>query len=253
MHRIAVVIPAHNEEAHIAACLAAVSEAARRVASIESSRRHEVAVFVVCDACTDGTAEIVRDAGLTPLIVRERSVGAARAAGASAALQSVADWLAFTDADTLVTESWLVAQLTLESDVVCGTIAVEDWGAHGEAVRNDFAATYKDIDGHRHIHGANLGMSAAAYRRAGGFAMLTSSEDVAIVEALERAGATIAWSAAPRVVTSARVDHRAPHGFGAALVAAAERFRKLAAIEPTETRTTSFTFPPFISPPFISK
>ena len=247
MHRIAVVIPAHNEEVHIAACLAAVGEAARRIASVESWLRHEVVTFVVCDACTDRTAEIVRDAGLSPLIVRERNVGAARAAGASAALRSGADWLAFTDADTLVTEDWLVAQLDLKSDVVCGTIAVEDWGSYDEAVRNDFATIYRDSDGHRHIHGANMGMSADAYRLAGGFAMLTSSEDVAIVEALERAGATIAWSAAPRVVTSARVDHRAPMGFGAALVAAAERFRRLAATEPTETSTTSFTLPPFMS------
>ena len=51
----------------------------------------------------------------------------------------------------------------------------------------------------------------------GGFAPLASSEDVALVQALEDVGASIAWSAAPRVVTSARRQFRAPGGFGATL------------------------------------
>ncbi|MGI9024216.1 MAG: glycosyltransferase [Burkholderiaceae bacterium] len=219
IQQVAVIVPAHNEVAHIAACLAAVGKAAQRAVHLQC----RVTTYVVCDSCTDRTAAVVEAAGCAALIVNARSVGAARAWGASAALDAGADWLAFTDADTLVTEDWIVAQLALQCDVVCGTIAVEDWSMHGHAVRREFANTYQDSDGHRHIHGANLGMSAAAYRSAGGFAVLTSSEDVAIVEALERAGATIAWSAAPRVVTSARIDHRAPKGFGATLLAMGER------------------------------
>ncbi len=238
LHRIAIVIPAHNEEAFIGPCLAAVDRASRRAAVLG----YAVETHVVCDACTDRTVEIVRGFGLAPLIAHERNVGAARAVGASAALRGGAEWLAFTDADTLVTEDWLIAQIALHADVVCGTIAVEDWGVYDHLVINDFATTYRDVDGHRHIHGANLGMTADAYRRAGGFAMLTSSEDVAIVEALERAGATIAWSAAPRVVTSARVDYRAPEGFGAALAAAAGRLCKLTAIESAERTPSQLTF-----------
>ena len=57
-------------------------------------------------------------------------------------------------------------------------------------------------------------MCAQAYQRAGGFEPLACSEDVALVEALQRSGATIAWSAAPRVMTSARTDARARGGFG---------------------------------------
>ena len=53
--------------------------------------------------------------------------------------------------------------------------------------------------------------------RAGGFEPLPSSEDVALVRALEAVGARIAWSAAPRVVTSSRHESRAPGGFGASL------------------------------------
>ncbi|RYY84013.1 MAG: glycosyltransferase family 2 protein, partial [Comamonadaceae bacterium] len=73
--------------------------------------------------------------------------------------------------------------------------------------------------GHRHVHGANLGVSATAYRRAGGFPALACSEDVALVEALKAMGANIAWSAAPRVSTSARANARARGGFGDTLLA----------------------------------
>jgi hypothetical protein len=65
--------------------------------------------------------------------------------------------------------------------------------------------------------GANLGMSAAAYRRAGGFSPLACHEDVALVEALIASGADVAWSSRPRVVTSARLDSRADGGFGTLL------------------------------------
>jgi len=85
-------------------------------------------------------------------------------------------------------------------------------------MQEHYERTYTDADGHQHIHGANLGVSAAAYRRAGGFKSLTSSEDVALVEALRETGATIAWSARPRVETSARKTFRAPLGFGATLL-----------------------------------
>lgn len=74
-----------------------------------------------------------------------------------------------------------------------------------------------DADGHRHIYGANLGVSADAYQRAGGFKLLASIEDVALVQALQASGASIAWSAAPRVLTSARRSFHAPDGFGATL------------------------------------
>lgn len=127
-------------------------------------------------------------------------------------------WLAFTDADSVVAPDWLSAQLMQRTDAVCGTIEVRDWGDHGEATRRRHQQTYHDADGHRHVHGANLGVSAAAYRQVGGFQPVNSSEDVALVNALHVNGASISWSAAPRVVTSARRQYRAPGGFGETLV-----------------------------------
>ncbi|CAN5360683.1 glycosyltransferase [soil metagenome] len=213
---IGVVVPAHDEALYIEAALRAIRAASERLAEA-------VVVVVVCDDCSDATPTIAAQCGVVVLNVAVKNVGRARATGADHLIALGARWLAFTDADSLVSPGWLEAQLALEVDAVCGSIAVDDWSAHGEhaeLIRDHFARTYFDIDGHRHIHGANLGVSAEAYQRAGGFPPLACSEDVALVEALVACGATIAWSAAPRVTTSARIDARARGGFGDALLAA---------------------------------
>lgn len=210
---IGVVIPAHDEEEFIGACLRSLQVAAR----CPQLYGEPVLIVVVLDACTDGTGSIARELGASTVAVQARTVGIARAIGAAHALKAGARWLAFTDADSTVARDWLSTQLALGSDAVCGTVAVQDWGDYGEPMRRHYEATYTDADGHRHIHGANLGVSAQAYRNAGGFGPLASSEDVELVEALRQTGASIAWSAAPRVVTSARRAYRAPGGFGATL------------------------------------
>ncbi len=211
---IGVVIPAHDEERVIAECLDHVASAARSPAL----NGETVQVVVVLDACTDHTGAIARRHGATVVSVEARNVGVARAAGAQVCLDLGCRWLAFTDADTQVAEGWLAHQMLLDSDAVCGTVAVRDWGDNDIAIRDHFTRRYTDADGHRHIHGANLGVTAQAYQRAGGFPPIESSEDVALVRALERIGATIAWSALPRVWTSARKNFRAPGGFGQTLL-----------------------------------
>jgi len=215
---IGVVIPAHNEEQHIDAALAAI-----HIAALHPALGGEpVLVQVVLDSCSDGTERIAAAHGFQTMTLSVRNVGQARAAGAARLLEAGARWLAFTDADTIVSPEWLVRQLEQNADAVCGSIGISDWGVHGdhaEAMRDHFARTYTDADGHRHIHGANLGVSAEAYLRAGGFPALACSEDVALVAALEASGARIAWSAAPRVSTSARKDARARGGFGDTLLA----------------------------------
>ena len=213
---IGVVVPAHNEEDSIRACLASILEA-----SCDPHLAQEpVRVFVVLDCCTDDTQPIAEGMGAQTLLVSARNVGFARAVGAQAAIDAGARWLAFTDGDTQVAPNWLSAQLAHQAqgaDAVCGTIAVADWAEYGEKMSVHFGATYTDRDGHRHIHGANLGVSATAYQRVGGFEARDSQEDVALVRSLQQLGATIAWSATTRVVTSARPDFRAPGGFGATL------------------------------------
>lgn len=216
---IGVIVPAHNEEALLAPCLAALFHAARH----EALAGESVRIVVVLDTCDDFSGAIARAYGVETLTLEARNVGIARAAGADLLLAGDARWLAFTDGDSRVSAGWLVAQLSLQADAVCGSIAVDDWSAHPHSVREYFCRTYVDADGHRHIHGANLGVSAAAYRRAGGFPPLACSEDVALVQRLIASGARIAWSAAPRVTTSARAVARARGGFGDTLVEWAAR------------------------------
>jgi len=214
---IGVVVPAHEEQETIAACLRSL----RRAACCPGLRGEEVVMVVALDSCTDATGTIARDLGALTIDVAARNVGKARADGAQKALDAGVRWLAFTDADSTVAPDWITVQLALGTDAVCGTVTVDDWSGFSPHVRRQHHATYTDRDGHRHVHGANLGVSAQAYRRAGGFRPLVSSEDVDLVRSLHESGASISWSAAPRVVTSARRNFRAPDGFGATLARAA--------------------------------
>ena len=210
---LGVVVPAHNEEAAIGACLESIQAAARS----PQLNAEPVLIVVALDDCSDRTGQIARLWGAVTLTVQARNVGIARACGARHAVTAGARWLAFTDADSVVAPDWLSAQLRQRSDAVCGTIEVRDWGHYGDEVRRHHLQHYQDSDGHRHVHGANLGVTTAAYQLVGGFKPLVSSEDVALVDALQTSGASIVWSAAPRVVTSARRAYRAPGGFGETL------------------------------------
>lgn len=216
---LGIAIPAHNEEAHIAAAVRAAMAAGRHAAL----GGEPCEVVVALDACTDATGELARAAGARTVALDARNVGVARALAAQALVEAGARWLAFTDADTRVAPDWLADQLALGADAVCGCVAVDDWSCHGadaERLHAHFLATYNDRDGHRHIHGANLGVSTALYLQVGGFKHLACSEDVDLVRAIEQTGARIAWSARPRVLTSARRQARAVGGFADALLQA---------------------------------
>ena len=210
---IGVLIPVHNEQERLGACLRAVAEAARHPAL----GGEPVAVVVALDACTDRSARIALAGGAQAVAVHGRNVGAARAAAAAQALALGARWLSCTDADSEVAPDWITAQLAEGAQAVCGTVEVADWQGDSAALRAAYQAGYTDAPGHGHIHGANLGVCAQAYVRAGGFAPLRTREDVALVHALQAGGARIAWSNRPRVRTSARRSYRAPEGFGAHL------------------------------------
>ena len=213
---IGVCIPAHDEEDLIGRCLDSVFCAAAHA----DLQGETVAVVVVLDNCQDATESAVRRWPAIPLPIAARNVGKARALGSEYLLLLGARWLAFTDADTTVSPSWLADQLALQADVVCGTVAVPDWSAHGAhagAAQRHFESTYMDRDGHRHVHGANLGISAWHYRNVGGFEARRCGEDQDLVDRLAASGARIAWSARPRVMTSGRAYSRVADGFAGAL------------------------------------
>jgi glycosyltransferase involved in cell wall biosynthesis len=211
-----IVVPAHNEETLLPACLAALWRAA-------NSMSLPVHVLVAADACTDRTAAAARVCGARVVGVRARSVGAARAAGMTELLRLTADqdpaavWLATTDADTVVPPGWLQRQLAYADqgwDVVLGTVTVADWSEHPPHVPAAFAARYASGDRqHSHVHGANLGIWASAYLAAGGFRSLRTAEDHALVAAATQAGCPVLQASDVTVQTSARRQARAPGGF----------------------------------------
>ena len=129
-------------------------------------------------------------------------------------------WLATTDADTLVPAHWLRQQVRHASqgwDAIVGTIQVADWSGYPPGTRSLFRERYEGVDTgagqHSHVHGANLGFRASAYLAAGGFPALPTAEDHALVAALTAGGSRVLRTRALPVITSARRESRAPHGF----------------------------------------
>jgi glycosyltransferase involved in cell wall biosynthesis len=207
---IGVLVPAHDEEVLVGDCLRSILAAARSPALGGEA----VEVVVALDRCTDATADICAALGVRTVAIDARCVGRARAAAAEVLLRAGARWLASTDADSQVPLDWLSGQLACRADAFCGTVRVSDWLDFATCVRAAFHAAEHYFDGHPHVHGANLGVSADAYRAVGGFAALAAHEDRALLQALDRGGFTVARRATPAVVTSARRDARARHGFG---------------------------------------
>lgn len=211
--RIAVVVPAHNEDQYLGACLSSL----RRAAAHPSLEGCVVEIVVVLDHCQDRSLTVAQDAGVICVELHACNVGAARDAGARLALARGATWLAFTDADSQVEDDWLCAQQYVVAaqacDAICGIVAVDDWSDYPLHVRAQYEAHYESCDGHRHIHGANLAVSAQAYLRAGGFKPLTCHEDVTLVREIESLGMCVAWSARPSVHTSSRRVARLAGGF----------------------------------------
>ncbi|HEX7356053.1 MAG TPA: glycosyltransferase family 2 protein [Mycobacteriales bacterium] len=217
---VRVVVPAHDEEALIDGCLAALGTAAAQVPV-------PVDVLVVLDACSDATASVCARHGARTVSVPWRNVGAARAFGFAGA-QEPDVWLATTDADSRVAPDWLTAQLHLAdsgADAVLGVIDVDDWSAHRPGIREAFLRLYDGTERgrtgqHRHVHGASLGVRASAYRRVGGFAPLAVGEDRDLADRLDaEPGLTVVRSTAVRATTSARRNPRAAGGFGDLLAA----------------------------------
>jgi glycosyltransferase involved in cell wall biosynthesis len=218
---VGVVVPAHNEEELLPGCLAGLATAVALTPI-------PVEVLVVLDSCTD---ESQTAAGLVPtLSVSERNVGAARRLGFGRLLRSRPDgvldsqtWLATTDADTVVPSNWLAGMLQhagLGWDAIAGTVRVGDWDGHTAQTRAAWHAGYDSRDGHRHVHGANLGFRGDAYRLAGGVPAVALSEDEQLIAALEAAGRRVLRTGDLPVVTSGRRHGRAEGGFASFLLQA---------------------------------
>ncbi len=211
-----VVIPAHNEAALIGRCLTSVRAAG---AHLLDSTGVAATLTVVADSCTDSTVEVAHRHGADVLALQARSVGRARDAGvrhvlaASSPSDGSRTWIAMTDADSTVTPDWLEAQHRAARDGVglwIGSV-LPDPGSLSPPALREWSARHHHAD-QLHVHGANLGFTAAAYLGAGGFPPITEHEDVEFVRAALGAGCT--WAeGGPTVRTSGRTHGRTPGGF----------------------------------------
>ena len=174
-----VVIPAHNDGAALPACLRAVLTAALCAPL-------PVTIVVVLDSCDDDSALLAGQYGpdVHFISVEVDNDGVARAVGFGYARSLLGDdtkcWYSTTDADSRVDPGWLIHQLGLGADVVGG---------------------------------ANMGFSATAYWRVGGFRALSSGEDADLLARFEAAGYCIHRDTDLSVIPSTRTRARAPLGF----------------------------------------
>lgn len=236
-HRVShlgVVVPAHNEERHLDAALEAVRTA---VADLQVQRPGlGVRVLVVLDACTDLSASVAArftaaDPQFNVLAADFRSVGRSRREGSRAVLAEAGalgvpapeTWIANTDADSRVPAHWLTRQLELAdagADAVLGSVEPDSDGMDTGLLQR-WHARHRLQDNHHHVYGANLGVRASAYLAAGGFPAAESGEDRSLVRKLRSGGAVIAATDSNRVITSGRLEARAPRGFAGYLLALA--------------------------------
>ena len=94
---ISVIIPAHNEEKYIARCIRSIKKA-------ESEFKGNVEIIVVCNRCTDRTAEIAESLGARVLTNEDRCIAKVRNTGIASAKGRI---IVTIDADNRMTPGTL--------------------------------------------------------------------------------------------------------------------------------------------------
>ncbi|OIH94618.1 glycosyltransferase family 2 protein [Curtobacterium sp. MCBA15_001] len=216
--RIDVVVPAHDEQDRIGACLAALDVAVARLA--EARPDVSVGVTVVLDGCTDDTAAVVDRHRVQVVVTDHVGVGRARSLGVANALTApdtllTEHWLAHTDADSRVDPDWLVQQaraLVEDAHVLVGAV-VPDPADLAPEVLVRWRTAHPPGAALGHVHGANLGVRADAYLALGGFDPVPEHEDVRLVERARALGLRVRATTDLPVVTSGRFAGRTPGGY----------------------------------------
>lgn len=247
---LSVAIPVHNEEAGIAATLAALAAQVDQTGRPLDPRRYEV--LVLANNCTDGTVEQARRfAAATPALrlhvieillpPPHAHVGAARRLVMDEACRRLGSLgrqrgvIATTDGDTLVRPTWVASNLeeiAHGADAVGGRILAtpEEIAALDPGTRlyyrrdtayRTLRTAYESIlnpdpanawPRHHHCFGASLAVTVQAYLAAGGLPVVHCLEDMAFVRELERRDARVRRSPAVNVLTSLRCSGRVDVG-----------------------------------------
>jgi hypothetical protein len=139
-----------------------------------------------------------------------------------------------TDADSQVPPDWIannLAAIDAGADAVLGRLALDEEGdllpgalhrrgcleGSYEALLTELSAAFDPIEWnpwphHATISGASLALTVESYRRVGGLPRVPLGEDKALVAQLLHHDLKIRFEPGIRVVTSGRIDGRAPGG-----------------------------------------
>ena len=184
LDRISVVIPALNEERHIAATLRAVGP----------SLCHEV--IVVDGNSTDATVQRAREAGVTvitstPGRARQMNAGAARAHGST---------VLFLHADTLLPPGWeeVVPRILSVPGVVAGAFRFRIAGNFRGKRFIEWTTSLRSRWFQRPYGDQGLFIAKALFEEIGGFADLPIMEDYEFTARLRRRG---------RIITAGEAAH----------------------------------------------
>ena len=238
--RVVVAIPVKDEVERIGLCLESL------MLQVDVAFE-EVAVVLLLNNCTDGTAEQVREFApqlpfrielhVVTLPTSHANAGWARKLAMDAAERLVASdgLILTTDADTQAHEEWIASNLReIEAghDAVAGYVMADpielmqlppailergslEWEYQQLAAELDARADPEPHDAwprHNQNCGASAAVTAAAYRAIGGLPPRPVGEDRALFEMLRRMDGRIRHSLEVQVVTSARTDGRASGG-----------------------------------------
>ena len=232
--QVAVVVPVHNEEQHLARALAGIRAAANALQACQPGVG--VTVVVVLDTCTDNSGDIAARAaaadtritlsrGCLPERGEKPPGGHRNAAGRLSTVRGVlppggCGWPTRMPIPAFLRTG---CRARSASRTPGRTPCSDQWnrirtGMDPEILRR-WHARHPFEEDHAHVYGANFGVRASAYELSGGFPRQRSHEDRALVETLRRRGFTVRATDSIRVLTSGRIHARAPHGFGAYLLA----------------------------------
>jgi glucosyl-3-phosphoglycerate synthase len=134
--------------------------------------------------------------------------------------------LASTDADSVVAPDWIARQLEAVArgaEAIGGEIHLDPTEAaalpdgvlarrEADLAARTAAAAARGPAEHAHFSGASLGVTARAYRQAGGMAWIAALEDQELEDRLAAAGVAIHRLRPVSVVTAARTEGRAERG-----------------------------------------
>lgn len=131
-----IVIPAHNEENYIGYCINSIYAAMK----YSKLPENQVQIIVVCNRCTDNTAELARKMGAEICVNDDKCIAAVRNAGAKLAKGKI---LVTIDADSRMSKTSLIEiyrMLRSKEYIGGGTISMFDRWSLGIAASAAYVA-----------------------------------------------------------------------------------------------------------------